>query len=142
MHSIYRVQYGESPATIAEKKTGDWRRSAELVKANPHKAAVIVDGILTFRDLAVGENLTIPENWPCCASCAKHKSSGGCSSKNRGSLGEAPISDEEHKDSLFAPLMVGAAALLAGFGLAYVVTRPPKTISQITREEARRFRRF
>jgi hypothetical protein len=61
---IYTVQNGDTPMRITHKITGDPRRVAELVRANAHKPAVNVGGhTLTFRELHVGEKLTVPPNW-------------------------------------------------------------------------------
>lgn len=53
----YRVVYGDSPATIA-RKFGIMLN--ELIAANPQKPTKVVAGMLTFRDLRVGESLSVP----------------------------------------------------------------------------------
>ena len=62
--SVYVVQPGDTPMTIAQKLTGNATRMVELVRANAHKSAVVGLGqIPTFRELHVGERLTVPPAW-------------------------------------------------------------------------------
>lgn len=40
------------------------RCSRDLVRANPHKAAVVYpNGFTTFKELRAGEKLVLPEKW-------------------------------------------------------------------------------
>jgi len=61
--SGYEVMPGDTPAYIATKLTGDWRRFGELVAANPHKARQVAGGAHTFADLKAGEVLAVPRHW-------------------------------------------------------------------------------
>lgn len=62
--SVYIVQPGDTPMVIAQKLTGNATRMVELVRANAHKSAVVGLGkIPTFRELHVGERLTVPPAW-------------------------------------------------------------------------------
>jgi len=62
--SVYIVQPGDTPMVIAQKITGNPTRMVELVRANAHKSSVVGLGrIPTFRELHVGESLTVPPAW-------------------------------------------------------------------------------
>jgi LPXTG-motif cell wall-anchored protein len=58
-----QVLPGDSPASIAQRLTGDPRRGVELVLANPYKKRVSVPGGATFQSLRAGEMLTVPSSW-------------------------------------------------------------------------------
>ena len=55
----YRVQAGDTPASIAAKFTGSSSRMRELLIANPGKP----QSGGTFADLYIGEVLALPSNW-------------------------------------------------------------------------------
>lgn len=60
----YVVQPGDSPAKIAIEFAGCPKCARDLILANPHKAAVqFPNGFLSFRELHVGEKLTLPDKW-------------------------------------------------------------------------------
>jgi hypothetical protein len=65
--SFYIVQPGDTPMVIAQKLTGNPARMSELVRANAHKSSVTarvgLGQIPTFRELHVGERLTVPPAW-------------------------------------------------------------------------------
>lgn len=61
--SLYTVQPGDTPMIIAQKMTGNPGRVTELVRSNAHKPAVRIGPVLTFQNLNVGEQLTIPPRW-------------------------------------------------------------------------------
>lgn len=58
-----QVLPGDSPASIAQRLTGDPRRATELVLANPQKRRMAVPGGTTFETLRVGEVLATPWGW-------------------------------------------------------------------------------
>jgi len=63
---VYEVQAGDTPASIAAQPqmAGCPKCARDLIAANPHKASVTMpNGFVTFRDLAVGERLNLPEKW-------------------------------------------------------------------------------
>src|SRR5579863_2630716 len=49
--------------TIAKRFTGDAYRSPELVRQNPWKPSVFYGRLLTFQDIFIGEELTLPPSW-------------------------------------------------------------------------------
>lgn len=62
----YVVQSGDTPARIASRDdmAGCPKCAIDLVRANPHKAAVVMpNGFVTFRDMRVGEKLNLPDKW-------------------------------------------------------------------------------
>jgi hypothetical protein len=60
----YVVQPGDSPARIAIQFAGCPRCAIDLTTSNPHKPTVIhPNGFKTFRDLRVGETLSLPDKW-------------------------------------------------------------------------------
>jgi len=61
--SSYVVQAGDTPMSIAHRLTGDRARLIELVRQNPHKPLIGVGQVMTFRELYVGECLSVPHNW-------------------------------------------------------------------------------
>src|SRR5271154_646559 len=72
--SVYIVQAGDTPMVIAQKLIGNAARVGELVRANAHKPAVVSGGVLTFRELYAGEQLTVPPTWVAGAGLgARHK---------------------------------------------------------------------
>lgn len=63
---VYVVQPGDSPAGIASRDdmAGCPKCSADLVRANPHKATIVhPNGFVSFKELRVGEQLRIPDKW-------------------------------------------------------------------------------
>lgn len=60
---LYRVQYGDSPSSIAEHFTGNPERARDLIIANPQKEWTGISGVLTFKSLDTGEILTLPTSW-------------------------------------------------------------------------------
>lgn len=63
---LYEVQAGDTPASIAaqDSMAGCPKCSLDLVKANEHKPTVVYpNGFKTFREMAVGERLVLPEKW-------------------------------------------------------------------------------
>jgi hypothetical protein len=72
---IYVVQPGDTPMVIAQKLTGNAGRMGELVRANAHKSSVSarvgLGQIPTFRELHVGEHLTVPPAWESRASLTR-----------------------------------------------------------------------
>lgn len=60
---LYRVQYGDSAASIAERFTGDANQARDLVLANPHKKWTDNDGPLQFKEIFIDEILTLPVLW-------------------------------------------------------------------------------
>jgi hypothetical protein len=121
MSDNYIVVQGDSPEKIASKKTGDRTRVIDLILANPNKERVVINGVLTFRTMYLGEVLKLPESWPCCAGCAGK--SHGCGGK----VGETPAPTV----SPYTPILIGLLALTAGAGVAYIVTKPPKSAREI-----------
>jgi len=64
------------------------------------------------------------------------------SGKNKLAKYEIGVGDTSTTDSSWVtPVLVGVTAMLAGFGLAYVALRPPKSRRQIASEEMTRRRR-
>jgi hypothetical protein len=61
--SIYTVQPGDTPMRITHKLLGNPSRMGELIRSNAHKPTIGFGRTVTFRDLAVGERLTIPPRW-------------------------------------------------------------------------------
>lgn len=121
---------GETLAGIAESMTGDPARVSEIVHVNMHRAPTLVVGTWRFPPLIPGEYVTIPDNWG--------NGTLGANSTNPNKLAEDVNQKLIHE--VWIPLAIGTAALVAGVGLAYIVTRPPKTVSQIAEEEARKSR--
>lgn len=144
----YFVQSGDTPKSITESKTGDYTKIVELLAANPHKQTTVIAGTPTFVQLIVGEQLYLPDNWPCCAECAAKELLSGCDKCREncggkgggclGFIGEQPNLAQDISegvtDKVIIPLAIGVIALTAGIGLAYIVTRPPKSVAEITRE--------
>jgi hypothetical protein len=56
----YQVNQGDTPMGIAKAFSGDMGRVGELVRANPHKQAIVRDGFVTFANLRRGEKINIP----------------------------------------------------------------------------------
>lgn len=61
--STYTVQPGDTPMRITHKLIGNPAGIGELIRSNAHKPTVGVGRTVTFRDLDVGERLTIPPRW-------------------------------------------------------------------------------
>ncbi len=61
--STHTVQLDDTPATIAQRFTGDPSRMRELIAANPHKPTQSIQGVTTFQSLTAGEKLLIPASW-------------------------------------------------------------------------------
>src|SRR5271166_1918586 len=62
----YIVQPGDSPAGIASRPhmAGCPKCAVDLIAANPKKATVkYPNGFVTFKSLAVGEVLNLPDKW-------------------------------------------------------------------------------
>jgi len=62
----YVVQPGDSPASIAsrDEMAGCPKCGVDLVRANPHKQAVVhPNGFTTFKELRAGETLNLPDKW-------------------------------------------------------------------------------
>jgi hypothetical protein len=60
----YEVEPGDSPAKIAIKYAGCPKCTIDLVRANPHKRAVVhPNGFQTFESLKIGEVLNLPAKW-------------------------------------------------------------------------------
>lgn len=63
---LYEVQLGDTPASIAaqDAMAGCPKCSLDLIKSNGHKPTVVYpNGFRTFREMAVGERLVLPEKW-------------------------------------------------------------------------------
>lgn len=63
MPLAYVVTPGDTTYSITQHYTGDARRSAELVAANPTKPSHQVGGYWTFDSLVAGETIWLPDNW-------------------------------------------------------------------------------
>lgn len=61
MARAYRVQFNDTPQTIARVTTGSPARWPEIIALNPHKPRVVVQGLTTFAALRAGEMLNVPE---------------------------------------------------------------------------------
>lgn len=60
----YTVRQGDSPALIAARHAGCPKCAADLVPANPHKAATVLpNGFTTFKELRAGEKIALPDKW-------------------------------------------------------------------------------
>lgn len=62
----YIVRPGDTPASIAaqDRFAGCPKCSLDLIRANPHKAAVRHrNGYLSFKELRAGERLNLPDRW-------------------------------------------------------------------------------
>ena len=53
----YAAQYGDSPAIIARKFGASFN---SLIGANPQKPTTVVAGTRTWRELRVGETVSVP----------------------------------------------------------------------------------
>lgn len=61
---VYEVRPGDSPASIAIEYAGCPKCVIDLVRANPHKQAVVhPNGFTTFKSLLAGEKLNLPDKW-------------------------------------------------------------------------------
>jgi hypothetical protein len=61
--ATYRVQAGDTPASIAKKLSGNGDLAAQLIDANPQKQRQVIDGGVTFKSLKANELLAVPGNW-------------------------------------------------------------------------------
>jgi len=86
--NTYTVKQGDSPSSIAWNNDGTLQ---SLLDANKHKPVALINGVVTFQTLYIGETLNVPTYWPCngrnscgggcagqCSCKGKKKCSGGC----------------------------------------------------------------
>lgn len=86
--NTYTVKPGDSPSSIAFDNDGSLQ---SLLDANKHKPVALINGVVTFQTLYIGETLNVPTHWPCngrnicgggcagqCSCKGKKKCSGGC----------------------------------------------------------------
>jgi hypothetical protein len=122
--STYVVQAGDTPALIAKRLAGSPTRMGELVRANAHKPAQWVGKMVTFRDLAVGEKLTVPPRWSSALGRLPVRRA-GLGQATDSSTPAAPGTASTIVDALSGwgvPLAVGLVSAAAGFGLASVIS--------------------
>jgi len=127
---VYEVQQGDSPAKIAIQFAGCPKCAHDLVRANPHKPAMMhPNGFLTFQSLSPGEQLHLPEKWfngeldalPPSYFASLPYADGVTPGK--GAIGQAPA--PAPSDGLSTGQIVGIGMLAAATvaGITYAVTR-------------------